>query len=134
MASFLLLFLSALMTILASVNGQGLRSPERRKTAFSFFNRSRFDIVLLQETHWTIDMETQVKREWQGDVFCTNGTNSARSVAVLISSHLECNVKETRSDNEGRVLNVLLGLDEHTINIVNVYAPNTDTQQRFFFL
>ena len=121
-AALVTLFLSALMTILPSVNGQGLRSPEQRKTA------------LLQETHWTIDMETQVKREWQGDVFCTNGTNSARSVAVLISSHLECNVKETRSDNEGRVLNVLLGLDEHTINIVNVYAPNTDTQQRFFFL
>ena len=34
MATFFLLFLSALMTILASMNGQGLRSPERRKTAF----------------------------------------------------------------------------------------------------
>ena len=129
MASFFLLFLSALMTI-ESVNGQGVRSPEQQKTAFSFFNRSRFDIVLMQETHWTIDyMETQVKREWQGDVFCTNGTNSVRSVAVLISSRLECNVEETQSDNEGRVLNVLLGLDEHMINIVNVYAPNTDTQR-----
>ena len=38
-------------------------------------------------------------------------TNSARGVAVLISSRLEYNVKETRSGNEGRVLNVLLDLD-----------------------
>jgi len=28
---------------------------------------------------------------------------------------------------------VLLGLDEHTINIVNAYAPTTDTQRRIFF-
>ena len=60
-------------------------------------------------------------------------TNSARGVAVLISSRLEYNVKETRSGNEGRVLNVLLDLDEHTINIVNVYAPTTDTQRRILF-
>jgi len=40
-------------------------------------------------------METQVKHEWQGDVFCTHGTNSARGVAVLVSSRLEYNVKET---------------------------------------
>ena len=95
-----LLYLTASMTILASVNGQGLRSADRRNAAFSFFNRSRFDIILLQETHWTVEMETQIKREWQGDVFFTHGTNSARGVAVLINSRLECSVKGTRSDNE----------------------------------
>ena len=78
-------------------------------------------------------METQIKREWQGDVFFTHGTNSARGVAVLINSRLECSVKGTRSDNEGRVLNVLLDLEDHTINIVNVCAPSSGTQRRIFF-
>ena len=36
------------------------------------------DLIEMQETHWTIDMETQVKCEWQDDVFCTHGTNSAQ--------------------------------------------------------
>ena len=56
----LLFLLIAAMTILASVNGQGLHSPDRRKLAFSFFNRNKFDIVFIQETYFTSEMEIQV--------------------------------------------------------------------------
>ena len=55
-----LLYITTLMTIVASINCQGLRSADRRKTAFSFFTRSRFDIIFLQETHWTADMEIEL--------------------------------------------------------------------------
>ena len=58
-----------LMTILASVNCNGLRCPDKRKLAFSFFKRNRFDIIFLQETHWSIDLDMQIKREWEGDAF-----------------------------------------------------------------
>ena len=131
--SIFLLPLIVLMIILASVNCQGIRSPDRRKLAFSFFKRNRFDIILLQETHFTADMEIQVKREWEGDVCFTHGTNSARGVAILISSRLDHNIIQTRRDNEGRILNILLQMEEHAINIVNVYAPSTDTDRRIFF-
>lgn len=43
-----------IMAVLISVNSQGLRSPDRRKSAFSYFLRHRLDIILLQETHWTV--------------------------------------------------------------------------------
>ena len=122
------------MTIVASINCQGLRSADRRQTAFSFFTRSRFDIIFLQETHWTADMEIELQRDWQGHVSCTHGTNSARGAAILISSRLDYKVKETKRDNEGRVLNLVIEMDEQTINLVNVYAPNTDTERRTFFL
>ena len=127
-----LLYITTLMTIVASINCQGLRSADRRQTAFSFFTRSRFDIIFLQETHWTADMEIELQRDWQGHVSCTHGTNSARDVAILISSRLDYKVKETKRDNEGRVLNLVIEMDEQTINLVNVYAPNTDTERRNF--
>ena len=94
-------FLILLMTILASLNCNGLRYPEKRKLAFSFFKRNRFDIIFLQETHWSIDLDMQVKREWEGDAFFAHGTNSARGVAILITSRLGYNKKLIRSDNEG---------------------------------
>ena len=129
-----LLYITTLMTIVASINCQGLRSADRRQTAFSFFTRSRFDIIFLQETHWTADMEIELQRDWQGHVSCTHGTNSARGAAILISSRIDYKVKETKRDNEGRVLNLVIEMDEQTINLVNVYAPNTDTERRTFFL
>ena len=78
-------FLILLMTILASLNGNGLRCPEKQKLAFSFFKRNRFDIIFLQETHWSIDLDMQIKREWEGDAFFAHGKNSARGVAILIT-------------------------------------------------
>ena len=37
---------------------------------------------------------------------------------------------QTRSDNDGCILSILLDVDDETINIVNVYAPSTDLQRR----
>ena len=76
------------MTILASLNCNGLRCPDKRKLAFSFFKRNRFDIIFLQETHWSIDLDMRIKREWEGDAFFAHGTNSVRGVAILITSRL----------------------------------------------
>lgn len=121
------------MAVLISVNSQGLRSPDRRKSAFSYFLRHRLDIILLQETHWTVDMEMQIKREWNGGVIFNHGTNNARGVAILINSRLDYTVTQTRSDNEGRVLNIMLNLDGHALNIVNIYAPHTDSARQMFF-
>ena len=97
---FIIILLSLVMKFILTVNSQGLRSPDRRKMAFSYFLRNRLDIILLQETHWTIDMEMEIKREWIGDVFFNHGTNNARGVAILIHSRLECTVSQIRSDNE----------------------------------
>ena len=126
-------FILTTMAVIISVNSQGLRSPDRRKTAFSYFLRHRLDIILLQETHWTVDMEMEIKREWNGDVIFNHGTNNARGVAILIHSRLDYSVTQTRGDNEGRVLNILLNLDGHVLNIINIYAPQTDSARQTFF-
>ena len=121
------------MAVLLSVNSQGLRSPDRRKSAFSYFLRCRPDIILLQETHWTDDIEMQIQREWDGEIIVNHGTNTARGVAILLHSRLECSVKQKRCDNEGRILNIVLELENHTLNIINIYAPQTDSERRAFF-
>ena len=121
------------MAVLVSINSQGLRSPDRRKTAFSNFLRHRLGIILLQETHWTFDMEVQIKGEWNGDVIFNRGANNARGVAILIHSRLDYTVTQTRSDNEGRVLNILLNLDGHVLNIITIYAPQTGSTRQTFF-
>ena len=132
--SYLFLFsLILLMTILASINCNGLRCPDKRKLAFSFFKRNRFDIIFLQETHWTVDLDTQIKRELEGDAFFAHRTNSSRGVTILIASRLDYNEKQIRRDNDGRVLNILLEIDDRTLNLINVFAPSKDSQRRAFF-
>lgn len=108
-----------------SVNSQGLWCPDYRKVAFSYFQQHRFDIILLQET--------QINCEWNGGVFINHGTNTARGVAILIHSWFDYNVAQTRRDNEGCILNILLNLEGHVLNIVNIYALQTDRTWQTFF-
>ena len=132
--SFYLLYLLIIMINIASLNSQGLRSPDRRQTAFSFFRRNRLDIILLQETHWTVDLDIQIKHEWDGEVFFSHGTNTARGVAILINPRLDYIVRQIKHDNDGRILNILLEMDDCTFNMVNIYAPQTDKMRQMFFV
>ena len=75
----------------------------------------------------------QIQREWDGEIIFNHGTNTARGVAILFHSRLDYSVKQTRSDNDGRILNVVLELDGRTLNIINIYAPQTDSERRTFF-
>ena len=51
----------------------------------------------------------------------------------LISSRLDYNVRQIRSDSDGRVVHILLDVEDETINLVNAYAPSSVFQRRIFF-
>ena len=121
------------MATFVSLNARFLRSSDRWQSAFNIFRRARFDIICLQETHWTADIAMQIKRDWDGEIFASHETNLSRGVAVLISSRLDYNVRQIRSNSDGRVVNILLDVEDEMINFVNVYAPSSDFQRRIFF-
>ena len=54
-------------------------------------------------------------------------------MAILIASRLDYNEKQIRRDNEGRVLNMLLEIDDRMLNLINVYSPSKDSQRSAFF-
>ena len=88
------------MVILVSLNAQGLRSSDRREVTFQIFNRKKFDIICLQETHWTSGFEMIIKRQWKGDIYFAHGTANARGVSVLIHPRLHHIVQQVQRDNE----------------------------------
>ncbi|EDO27510.1 predicted protein, partial [Nematostella vectensis] len=113
------------MPSLVSINSHGLRSQDRRATAFSLLRRNRYDIILLQETHWTDEIQDDILREWNGDIYFSNGTNSARGVAILLNPRLDYNLTQTKRDTTGRVINITIELEDQTLCITNRYAPRT---------
>ena len=89
------------MVILVSLNAQGLRSSDRREVAFQFFNRRKFDIFCLQETHWTSDLEMIIKRQWKGDFYTLlMGLLTREASLCLIHPRLHHIVKQVQSDNK----------------------------------
>ena len=63
---------------LVSLNVRGIRSPAKRKALFCWLNERKYDIIFLQETYSTQDVESIWKTQWQGKLYFSDGFNHSR--------------------------------------------------------
>ncbi|KAL9983067.1 hypothetical protein ACROYT_G005195 [Oculina patagonica] len=86
-----------------------------------------------KETYSTKDIENQWKSQWRGDFFFAHGSPHSRGVAILIRNTFDFELKSVKSDEEGRFLLLEVIIQDVPFLLLNIYAPNTTTQQSQFF-
>ena len=117
-----------------SLNVRGLRSPTKRKALFLWLDQRRYDIVFLQETYSTPDVEDTWRTQWQGKFYFSHGSNHSRGVLILARSDLDLRVKSIKSDDDGRFIIMEAEIQDSSFLLVNVYAPNKTPDQCSFFM
>ena len=118
------------MVVIISHNVNGLRDSIKRRGIF-MHNRSKADIVCLQETHSEPNDEKFWSQEFRGNLFFSHGSTNSRGVAILIRQGADVQVRKTVSDHEGRYIGIEFLSQGETFNLNNIYAPNTDTPDFF---
>ena len=113
-----------------SANCQGLRNTEKRNDVLNFLKGTNASIVCLQDTHLTENDLNLVKTHWHECYLHGIRTNS-RGVAILINNNFEYTVDGIHKDTEGNYLQLLLTCGSIKINLINLYAPNTDSPNFF---
>ena len=98
-----------------------------------WLNECKYDIVFLQETYSTLEVENIWKTQWQGKLFFSHGTNHSCGVMALVRSDLDFKVKSINVDNEGRHLIIEAEVQGSAYLLVNSYAPNKVQEQCRFF-
>ena len=64
---FLIPFMKELFDFkLLSLNVRGVRAATKRKALFTWLNERRYDIIFLQETYSTVDVEDSWRTPWRG--------------------------------------------------------------------
>ena len=84
-------------------------------------------MLILQETHSSIEIEKLWKAEWGGDVIFNHGTSSARGIAVFMTKGLSKYVSNIHKDEDGRLIIFDVNINGQCITVVAVYAPNSDS-------
>ena len=81
------------------------------------------EIVLLQETYSTPDIEDVWRRDWSGQIFFSHGTNHSRGVLILIAPQVDFKIERITSHVDGRY--VFLKGAAHGLNLLlgGVYFP-----------
>ena len=63
---------------LLSLNVRAIRTSETRKAVFSWLVNSDADIIFLQETYSTRDIENIWRKQWKDEMFFSHGSNHSR--------------------------------------------------------
>lgn len=103
----------------------------KRRKIFNHLHERRFDVILLQETHSTADIENFWKAEWGGTIIYSHGTSNSKGVAILIKKNLNAKVLNELKDDEGRSLLAQILIDGVEFAFTSVYAPNNDDPMFF---
>ena len=116
-------FSSPLNVNIISVNVKGIRTFAKRQKVFNWLARKKVDVILLQETYSTVEVERYWKHQWKGDMYFSHGTTHSKGVTVLFNSKFECDIKACNIDQNGRYIILDLETQGNQMVIVNAYAP-----------
>lgn len=125
----LFFFLLVMALSLLSLNSGGLRSPTRMHSAFQTLS---WDVLCLQETHWSPRHVRAVEGMGVGTVYCALGTARSCGVAVLVKQGVVGASTLRYSDPAGRFL-VVDFAGSLKFRLINVYAPNEVSERVSFF-
>ena len=94
---FLIPFMKELFDFkLLSLNVRGVRAATKRKALFTWLSERRYDIIFLQETYSTVDVEDIWRTQWRGKLFFAHGSNHSCGVMILVRSDLDFNPRTIR--------------------------------------
>ena len=100
----------------------------KRRDLFHFLRINNYQIILLQETHFTKNLEHVINTQWGNKCWYSHGTNLAKGVAIVFVKSLEYSVHNVIIDTNGRYLLLYCTIEGKKILLSNVYAPNVDDE------
>ena len=118
---------------LIGINAQGLRTPNRRQAVFNSIKKNKYDVIFLQETQWTDDLKNDILREWGGTILFNNFEYNARGTVILFHPTFDFQIHDNTCDHTGRTIQTLIEHTDHKFNLINIYAPRTNTERRIYF-
>ena len=116
-----------------SLNARGLNQTRKRRQLFRWLHNYKFDVIFLQETYSTENIEAMWKSEWGGNFFFSHGTNHSKGVAILFNPKLDVRIKNIIADKNGRYILLEASLYDSTFLLCNIYSPNDNNSQKIFF-
>ena len=118
---------------LIGINAQGLRTPNCRQAVFNSIKKNKYDVIFLQETQWTDDLKNDILREWGGTILFNNFEYNARGTVILFHPTFDFQIHDNTCDHTGRTIQTLIEHTDHKFNLINIYAPRTNTERRIYF-
>ena len=105
-----------------------------RKREVHILKVNHVDICFFQETHCSsLYCARNLNRHLGGKTMWSFGSNRAKGVGIWFRSGLKFEIISTDRDSEGRLLHLLVKINNQIVIFVNVYAPVIPRERKQFF-
>ena len=111
------------------MNCNGLGDKTKRNKVLTWLKGKPENIIFLQETHSTLELEDEWKKEWEGDIHFSHGASNSTGVAILIKNKENITIDKARDICQGRVLLLEVTYNSVKYCLVNNYSPNKDDHE-----
>ena len=112
-----------------SANCQGLHDFKKRKDVLHFYRQQKCNILCLQDTHFTQDMESDIRNEWGYDVYFNSYSSNSRGVAIFFNNDFEFTVHKDIIDDTGNFIALDLTIENQRLSLISIYGPNEDNPE-----
>ena len=102
----------------------------KRRAIFNY-HRVNADILIIQESHSSTQIEKIWENEWGGKAIYSHGTTTARGVAMFCSKEMYSKISNIYSDQDGRVIVVDIEYYGQRLTLAAIYGPNEDSPSFF---
>ena len=110
----------------ASVNARGLGGQHKRRDVLHYLKNMNFDIVLLQDTHLTIEKIPFFNSLWKGKTYHSCFTHNSRGTSILIDRNLQHDILFEFNCKNGNYVIIGCKIGSDTYVLGSIYGPNKD--------
>ena len=114
-----------------SANCQGLGDIAKRKDVLNYLRNLNYNIYCLQDTHFSIDLEKEVRNQLGYQCYFSSFTTNSRGGAILINNNFDFKVIEEKGDSTGNFHILKARIENHEVVLCTIYGPNSDTPDFF---
>ena len=116
---------------ICSLNVRGLGEQTKRREIFNWLRTKNFSTFMLQEFHCVNENIPIYLAEWgyQGLFSCCSGSKAG--VSILFNNNVKLQIQKTFCDPGGRFIICDIKMEQMSLTLANIYAPNKDDS--FFF-
>ena len=118
---------------IGSLNVRGINRHSKRIAIFNWVKQQNFDLMFLQETYSSTEDENLWQSEWGGKTFWSHGSKHSRGVGILVKKGFDIEALSICLDVDGRYILIKANIQGEPMNVLNLYAPNSEADKSTFF-
>ena len=116
-----------------SLNVRGIRNKQKRNKILLWLRQQKSDVIFLQETFLSKDLEKTIYAEWNGPCYFNHGSHHSRGVAILIRKNLNLNVHNVYHKYDGRIIGIRISIEENNYLCILMYMHQQKAMKRINF-